>query len=178
MGAVALQLSAYSPSPGDLKEGVGMPRTSNWAVSLVVMLCAPALASEDSRRHLIRRCVAGAILALMPNATVARAQTADPAEAWSRRVFIEATAMADYDRTDLGPAGPVLASGFGIGSRSWRRYSMRFEFDRPGEHIDLYQSPGLEHRWTSKTTSYAFLLGRLSEHPRKCRLWRCSASAP
>jgi len=46
-GAAVLQLSAYSPSPGDLKEEVNMPRTSNWTVLLFVLIFAPALASAQ-----------------------------------------------------------------------------------------------------------------------------------
>jgi hypothetical protein len=76
------------------------------------------------------------------------------------RVFVDGAAVADYDQTDFEPAGPAMAGGAGIGMRLWRRYSVQFEFDVPGEHVDFYQGPRLEHRFVSKTTSYAFLLGR------------------
>ncbi len=77
-----------------------------------------------------------------------------------RRVFIEATAMADYDQTDFEPPGPALADGAGIGARLARRYTLRFEFDKPGEHVELFEAPRLRHRFASKTTAFAFLLGR------------------
>jgi hypothetical protein len=45
------------------------------------------------------------------------------------RVFVDGAVMADYDQTDFEPAGPAMATGFGIGARLWRRLSLRFEFD-------------------------------------------------
>ena len=76
------------------------------------------------------------------------------------QVFIEATAMADYDQTDFEPPGPTFAGGAGIGTRLARRYTLRFEFDKPGEHVELFEAPRLRHRFASKTTAFAFLLGR------------------
>jgi hypothetical protein len=88
------------------------------------------------------------------------AQPTGSPNAVTRRAFIEGTAMADYDQTDFEPTGPVFASGFGIGSKLWERYSFRFEYERPTEHVDHTLSPGSEYRWASKTTAYAFLMGR------------------
>src|ERR1051325_8309451 len=99
------------------------------------------------------------ILVTLPIATTLSAQTT-VAGAAAGRVFVDGAVMADYDQTDFEPSGPALAAGFGIGARLWQRYSLRFEFDSPGEHLDLEQLDWLEHRVVSSTTSYAFLLGR------------------
>jgi hypothetical protein len=77
-----------------------------------------------------------------------------------RRVFVDGAVVADYDQTDFEPPGPVMAAGFGVGARLWERFSLRFEFDAPGDHVDFYEADFLEHRFVSKTTSYTFLLGR------------------
>jgi hypothetical protein len=76
------------------------------------------------------------------------------------RVFVEAAAIADYDQTDFESPGPALARGAAVGVRLWRRHSVRFEVDVPGDHVDVFQAPGLEHRFTSKTKAFAFLFGR------------------
>jgi hypothetical protein len=87
------------------------------------------------------------------------AQTPAPATA-DRRVFVDGTLGADYDQTDFEPPGPAMALGFGVGAQLWRRFSLRFEFDAPGDHLDLQLSESLEHRFVSRTTSYAFLFAR------------------
>ena len=101
-----------------------------------------------------------ALLALTLNSAVAGAQSPDIPVVPRRAVFVEAAVIADHDQTDLTEPGPSLAGGIGIGARLWRRYSLRFEFDRPGQHHALFQDRGIEHREASETTSYAFLLGR------------------
>jgi hypothetical protein len=98
----------------------------------------------------------GVVMTAICSSARADAQTSAPAG----RVFIEAAAVADYDRTDFEPTGPALAGGLGIGTRLGRRDSVRFEFDVPGEHVDRYRQQGLEHRFASKTTAFAFLFGR------------------
>ena len=108
--------------------------------------------------HVRPAVIGGVVLAL--SAGAAQAQTSGSAQATMGRVFVDAAAIADYDQTDFEPAGPAMAGGAGIGMRIWRRYSLQFEFDVPGEHMDFYQARRLEHRFVSKTTSYAFLLGR------------------
>ena len=87
------------------------------------------------------------------------AQTPGPATADSR-VFVDGALGADYDQTDFEPPGPAMARGFGIGARLARQFSLRFEFDSPGDHVDLQLSESLEHRFVSRTTSYAFLFAR------------------
>ena len=106
----------------------------------------------------VMRIVTGAVLMTLSNRTPVAAQTA--ASAVNSRVFIDGAAMADYDQTDFEPPGPALAGGLGIGTRLFTRYSLQFEFDVPGAHEDLFEGRGLRHRFVSKTTSYAFLLGR------------------
>lgn len=106
----------------------------------------------------VRGIVIGSVLLLWMGGTVA-AQTPAAATADSR-VFVDGALGADYDQTDFEPPGPTMAPGFGIGVRPWRRFSLRFEFDSPGDHLDLELSESLEHRFVSRTTSYAFLLGR------------------
>jgi hypothetical protein len=89
-----------------------------------------------------------------------KAQSVTQPGVTSRRAFIDATVMADYDQTDFEPAGPSVAGGVGIGARLSQRYSLRFEFDIPGKHVNLDQGPRFEHRDEATTTSYAFLMGR------------------
>ena len=79
------------------------------------------------------------------------AQTPGPATADSR-VFVDGALGADYDQTDFEPPGPAMARGFGIGARLARQFSLRFEFDSPGDHVDLQLSESLEHRFVSRTT--------------------------
>jgi len=111
------------------------------------------------RGHRFVRIGLAAILVAICGTPSANAQTS-VGPMTDGRVFIEAAAIADYDRTDFETSGPVLAGGMGIGARLSRRYSLRFEFDVPGEHVDLFQGQGLEHRFASKTTAFAFLFGR------------------
>jgi hypothetical protein len=99
------------------------------------------------------------ILVILSIATTLSAQTT-VAGAAVGRVFVDGAVVADYDQSDFEPPGPALAAGFGIGARLWQRYSLRFEFDSPGDHLDLQQLDWLEHRFVSRTTSYAFLLAR------------------
>lgn len=83
-----------------------------------------------------------------------------PAATADSRVFVDGALGADYDQTDFESPGPAMARGFGIGARLSRQFSLRFEFDSPGDHLDLYVSESLEHRFVSRTTSYAFLFAR------------------
>ena len=106
----------------------------------------------------VRGILIAIVLMLWMGGTVV-AQTPAYATADSR-VFVDGTLGADYDQTDFEPPGPTMAPGFGIGARLWRRFSLRFEFDSPGEHLDLQVSESLEHRFVSRTTSYAFLFAR------------------
>ena len=108
----------------------------------------------------VMRIVTGTILVVLWSQMPAVAQTAAAAKGATSRVFVDAALVADYDQTDFEPAGPAMAGGVGIGTSLWKRYSLRFEFDVPGEHVDFYEAPRLQHRFASKTTSYAFLLGR------------------
>lgn len=108
----------------------------------------------------IGRILSGAVLTALLGHMPAQAQGGAVPSAGGGRVFIDAAAIADYDQTDFEPPGPAPAGGVGIGARLWRRYSVRIEFDVPGKHVELNQAPGLEHRFASTTTSYAFLLGR------------------
>ncbi|HEU5258346.1 MAG TPA: hypothetical protein VFU28_20305 [Vicinamibacterales bacterium] len=105
----------------------------------------------------VRGIVIANVLVLGTGASVV-AQT--PAAAADAGVFIDGTVGADYDQTDFEPPGPAMAAGFGIGARLWKRFSLRFEFDFPGDHLDLQRSDSLEHRFVSRTTSYAFLFAR------------------
>ena len=109
--------------------------------------------------------VGAGVLAVLLAANGADAQTTGAQStgspgAGTRRAFIEGTAMADFDQTDFEPTGPVFAIGFGIGSKLWERYSLRFDYESPTEHVDHTISPGSEYRWASTTTAYAFLMGR------------------
>jgi len=108
----------------------------------------------------VMRIVTGAVLVALSSRTPVAAQAVAGATAGQSRVFIDGAAMADYDQTDFEPPGPTLAGGVGIGTRLFTRYSLQFEFDIPGAHEDLFEGRGLRHRFVSKTTSYAFLLGR------------------
>jgi len=110
------------------------------------------------------------LLALTLNPAVAGAQSPDIPVVPRRAVFVEAAVIADHDQTDLTAAGPSLAAGIGIGARVWQRYSLRFEFDRPGQHHSLFQERAIEHREVSETTSYAFLLGRHFRTDRKVQV--------
>jgi hypothetical protein len=101
-----------------------------------------------------------AVIVALSGDMPASAQTSPNAKMAVGLVFVDVTAIADYDRTDFEPAGPVLAHGLGIGARVWQRHSVRFEFDIPGEHVDVLQAPGLQHRFASKTMAFAFLFGR------------------
>jgi hypothetical protein len=100
------------------------------------------------------------VIVMLSGPPHASAQTSAEPPTATGRVFVEAAAIADYDQTDFESPGPALARGAAVGARLWRRYSVRFEFDVPGDHVDLFQAPGLEHRFTSKTTAFAFLFGR------------------
>jgi len=109
--------------------------------------------------------VGAGVLAVLLAANGADAQTTGAQStgspgAGTRRAFIEGTAMADFDQTDFEPTGPVFAIGFGIGSKLWERYSLRFDYESPTEHVDHTISPGSEYRSASTTTAYAFLMGR------------------
>ena len=108
----------------------------------------------------VMRIVTGAVLMALSGRTPAVAQTAASANVGASRIFVDAAAIADYDQTDFEPPGPAMAGGLGIGTTLFTRYSLRFEFDVPGEHVDLFETRGSRHRAASKTTSYAFLLGR------------------
>jgi hypothetical protein len=108
--------------------------------------------------HVISAGIGTVVMALC--AGTSEAQTTVGAYATTGRVFVDGAAIADYDQTDFEPAGPALAGGAAIGIRVWRRYSLQFEFDVPGEHVDLSHGPHLEHRFVSKTTAHAFLFGR------------------
>lgn len=105
------------------------------------------------------RAIGPAVLVILSVATALGAQT-PAADAAAGRMFVDGAVMADFDQTDFETPGPALAAGFGIGARLWQRYSLRFEFDSPGDHLDLEQLDWLEHRFVSRTTAYAFLLGR------------------
>lgn len=105
------------------------------------------------------RGIGPAVFVILLSTTALGAQT-PVAHAAGGRVFVDGAVMADFDQTDFEAPGPTLAAGFGVGARLWQRYSLRFEFDSPGAHLDLEQLDWLEHRFVSRTTSYAFLLGR------------------
>jgi len=104
------------------------------------------------------RGIVAAILAMLWMGATLAAQT--PAAGAAGRVFVDGAIVADYDKTDFESPGPAIATGFGIGARLGQRFSLRFEFDSPGDHQDLEQLDWLEHRFVSRTTSYAFLVGR------------------
>jgi hypothetical protein len=106
----------------------------------------------------VRGFVAVNLLILWTGATTT-AQTPVAAAA-AGRMFVDGALVADYDGTDFEPAGPAMGTGFGVGTRLSQRFSVRFEFDSPGDHLDLEQLGWLEHRFLSSTTSYAFLFGR------------------
>jgi hypothetical protein len=108
----------------------------------------------------VMRIVIGAVLMALSSRTPVTAQTATSTNVGTSRIFIDGAALADYDQTDFEPAGPAMAGGVGIGARLFTRYSLRFELDVPGKHVDLFEGRGLRHRFESTTTSYAFLLGR------------------
>src|SRR5690349_24581530 len=97
--------------------------------------------------------VRSTIATILVNLSIASTLSAQTtvAGAAAGRVFVDGAVMADYDQTDFEPSGPALAAGFGIGARMWQRYSLRFEFDSPGEHLDLEQLDWLEHRFASST---------------------------
>ena len=102
--------------------------------------------------------VAANLLMLWTGATLGAQTATTPAAAG--RVFVDGALVADYDQTDFESPGPAMSTGFGIGAWLSQRFSARFEFDSPGNHVDLEQLDWLEHRFESRTTSYAFLVGR------------------